>query len=145
MLWFNHNSIHEWGISAKMLKFQYQNIADFSHFEINLNWSSLKDFYRTLSNREWPELTDDHAHGYYNVIKSMDVGELWSKPRPLRISRPSQNQDRLTYKGKFKKEWLYFYFLHHLWMKIFHLEAFFMIFQTNWANFFFLNCFSMKF
>ena len=31
----NHNSLHEWGISAMMLKFQCQNNADFSHFEIN--------------------------------------------------------------------------------------------------------------
>ena len=53
---------------AMMLKFQSQNVTDFSRFEMNWKRTSMEDFCRAMSDREWPNLTDNHADRYHKVI-----------------------------------------------------------------------------
>ena len=64
-------------------------------------------------------------------VQPMDVGELRNLARSLSISRPSQFQTGLTWNVKIVKKLYFLYFLHHSWLKIFHLKAFLYHFKQN--------------
>ena len=93
-----------------MLKSQYQTVADFSRLKIYSNGSSLKNFYRTLSNRERPKLSDNHTQEY--IVIGLNIAQF-SAPRE-RINRQRiKKMQKLSffnaaYVGLIKK----LYFLH---------------------------------